>query len=71
MAITSSDLGVDVWDCENGRLLYSLPGREGIIYYFAWSPDSRRLAVSRSNGDIDIWNLGQIERILSELGLAP
>ncbi|MCU0918219.1 MAG: WD40 repeat domain-containing serine/threonine-protein kinase [Planctomycetes bacterium] len=71
MAITSSGLGVDVWDCKNGRLLYSLPSREGIIYCFAWSPDSRRLAVSRSNGDIDIWNLGQIERLLFELGLAP
>ena len=66
-----SDLGVDLWDCQSGRLLYSLPEQEGLIYYFAWSPDGRRLAVSRSNGAIDIWNLAEVERVLSDLGLAP
>lgn len=72
LAIASvSNLGVDLWDHENGRLLYSLPKQDGIVYYFAWSPDGRRLAVSRSNGDIDIWNIAEIERVLSNLGLAP
>ena len=72
LAVTSPSLhGVDLFDCKNGRLLYSLPEQEGSIYYFAWSPDGRRLAVSRSNGAIDIWNLAEIERVLSGLGLAP
>jgi WD40 repeat protein len=64
-------LGVDLWDYENGRLLYSLPEQDGSIYYLAWSPDGRRLAVSRSNGDIDIWNIAEIERILTDLRLFP
>jgi len=59
------------WDCENQYLLYSLPEQEGIIYYFAWSPDGKRLAVSRSNGDIDIWSIAEIERVLADIKLWP
>ncbi|MFC1795286.1 WD40 repeat domain-containing protein, partial [Planctomycetota bacterium] len=66
-----TNLGVDLWDYENGRLLYSLPEQEGFVYYFAWSPDGQRLAVSRSNGDIDIWNIAEIERVLTKLKMAP
>jgi WD40 repeat protein len=66
-----SDFGVDLWDCKNETLLYSMPEQEGIIYHFAWSPDGKRLAVSRSNGDIDIWNIAEIERVLAGLRLWP
>ncbi|MBW7989122.1 MAG: protein kinase [Planctomycetes bacterium] len=66
-----SALGVDLWDCENQHLLYSIPEQEGFVYYFAWSQDGRRLAVSRSNGDIDIWNIAEIERVLADLRLWP
>jgi WD40 repeat protein len=72
IAITSpKGPGVDVWDWKSRQLLYSLPGREGYIYYFAWSPDSQRLAVSRSSEDIEIWNLAEVERNLTELALYP
>lgn len=69
--VSSSAFGVDLWDCKNGHLLYSIPEQEGYIFYFAWSPDGRRLAVSRSNGDIDIWNIAEIERVLADLKLWP
>jgi len=65
----ASALGVDLWDPNTGRLLYSLPDQEGTLWCWAWSPDSQRLAVSRSNGDISIWNLKEVERILAKLGL--
>ncbi|MCF7973851.1 MAG: hypothetical protein K9N55_08555 [Phycisphaerae bacterium] len=72
MALTSfSTLGVNLWDVKNGKLLYSLPEQEGLVYYFAWSPDGRRLAVSRSDGDITIWNIAKIEGVLADLELAP
>jgi len=72
MAMASPSMfGVDLWDYENGTLLYSLPEQEGTTYYFAWSPDGRRLAVSWSNGDVHIWNLAEIERVLTELRLYP
>ncbi len=64
-----SNLGVEVWDPLAGRMLYSLPDQNGTVYWVAWSPDSRRLAISRSNGDIAIWNLPEVERVLTELGL--
>jgi serine/threonine protein kinase/WD40 repeat protein len=72
LAMTSpSRFGVDLWNIKNGHLLYSLPEQDGSIYHFAWSPHGRRLAVSRSNGDIDIWNIAEIEHVLSDLDLAP
>jgi WD40 repeat protein len=64
-------LGVDIWDPKTGRLLYSLPDQNGTVYWLAWSPDSQRLAVSRSNGDIAIWNLKDIQQILTRIGLNP
>ncbi|MBI4664542.1 MAG: protein kinase [Verrucomicrobia bacterium] len=66
-----SGLGVDLWDPKTGRLLYSLPEQTSTVYWLAWSPDSRRLGVSHSNGDIAIWNLPEVERVLAGLGLSP
>ena len=51
--------------------MYSLPEHQDNVYRLAWSPDSQRLAISRSNGDIANWNLPEIERVLAGLGLSP
>ncbi len=67
--VSLTGLGVDLWDLESGQLLYSLPDRPGSIWWLAWSPDSRRLAVSRANGVIAIWNASAVESQLTELGL--
>jgi WD40 repeat protein len=64
-----SNLEVDLWDARTGRRLYTLPGQHGTIWWLAWSPDSRRLAVSRANGDTDVWNLHEVQHILAGLGL--
>ncbi len=67
---STSRRGVDIWDAKARQLLYSLPDQSGAVYWLAWSPDSQRLAVSRSDGDIAIWILPEIERVLARLGLA-
>jgi YD repeat-containing protein len=64
-----SGLGVDIWDPKTGRLGYSLPDGDGTVYWLAWNPDGQRLAVSRSNGDIAIWNLKDIQQVLTKIGL--
>ena len=66
-----SGLGVDLRDTATGKLLYTLPEEPGTVWFLAWSPDSRRLAVSRANGEITIWNLKEVEAQLSQLGLKP
>ncbi len=72
LAMTShSGLGVDLWDLKTGRLLYALPEQDGITYYFAWSPNGRRLAIARSNGIIEIWNIAEINHVLTTLKLTP
>jgi hypothetical protein len=55
----------------DGQLLYSLPEQNTGVGWLAWSPDIHRLAVSRSNGEIAIWNLPEIERVLASLELSP
>jgi WD40 repeat protein len=65
-----SRLGVEIRDQKTGTVLYSLPDESGTVYWLAWSPDSRRLAVSRDNGDVAIWDLEILERILKDLGLS-
>jgi WD40 repeat protein len=67
--VSLTGLGVDVWEVAAGRLLYSLPDHPGSIWWLAWSPDSRRVAVSRANGAIAIWDTSSVEAQLAELGL--
>jgi len=72
LAVTSeSQRGVDIWDFKTGTRLYSLPDEPGTVYWLAWSPDSRRLAIARDNGNIAIWNLATVSQILTRLGLNP
>jgi WD40 repeat protein len=67
--LTPSGLGVDLWDPASGRRLFTLPEEPGSIWWLAWSPDSRRLAISRANGEIAVWNLPEVESQLSRMGL--
>jgi WD40 repeat protein len=62
---------VNIHDVATGRRLYSLPDEPGVIWWLAWHPDSRRLAVSRDHGDISIWKLDAVEAALAEVGLTP
>jgi serine/threonine protein kinase/WD40 repeat protein len=62
---------VSILDSRLGKRLYLLPAETGAIYWLAWSPDSNRLAVSRDNGKIAIWNLAEIQHVLAGVGLSP
>jgi WD40 repeat protein len=62
---------VNIRDPKSGRLLYALPAEPGWRLWFVWSPNSRRLAVCRNNGNVAIWDLETVEQILAQLGLSP
>ena len=66
-----SGRGVNIHELASGRRLYSLPDDPGSVWWLAWHPDNRHLAVSRSNGDISLWNLQAVEDLLAKVGLAP
>jgi WD40 repeat protein len=71
LAVSSaSRIGVEIRDPKSGRVVYSLPEEASTVYWLAWSPDSQRLAVSRDNGNIAIWDLETVDQILAELGLS-
>jgi WD40 repeat protein len=69
--VNYNGLGVNIYDLASGRRLYSLPDEPGSIWWLAWAPVSRHLAVSRSNGDISLWNLSAVEALMEKAGLAP
>ena len=61
--------GVDIYDFATGEMRYTLPDREGTVYWLAWHPKEPRLAIARDNGDIALWDLAKIDRQLTDLGL--
>jgi WD40 repeat protein len=65
--VSTSATGIDIRDVATGKLLYSLAEEPGPVWWLAWSPDNQRLAVTRANGDIAVWNLPEIEAQLAEL----
>jgi WD40 repeat protein len=69
--VSPSGLGVDIYDPATCEYRYSLPEEATTIWWLAWSPDSRHVAVSRANGEISIWNLTEVESLLAGLGLKP
>ena len=69
--VTPSGLAVELRDTTTGALIYSLPEQAGTVSWLAWSGDSARVAVTRSNGEIAVWNLKQVENELARLGLQP
>jgi WD40 repeat protein len=64
-------LGANIYDLTSGKRRYSLPDEGGSIWWLAWHPDNRHLAVARGDGDISVWNLAVVESALAEAGLAP
>jgi serine/threonine protein kinase/WD40 repeat protein len=67
--VSPTGLGVELWDLSTGQSLYSLPDQPGSVWWLSWSPDSRRLAVSRANGAIAVWDTATVKARLAELGL--
>jgi WD40 repeat protein/serine/threonine protein kinase len=61
--------GVSVWDMDSRKLLVELPEDDRKVWSLAWSPDGERLAVGLSDGTLAIWNLPQVQRHLTALGL--
>jgi WD40 repeat protein len=68
-ASSVSGRGVNIWDTGTGKRLVALPEETGSVWCLAWSLDGRRLAVSRSNGHLAVWNLPSIRKQLADLGV--
>jgi len=67
--INATGRGVNVVDIATGRRLFALADETGTVWWFTWSPDSTRLVVSRSEGDISIWDLPKAQAVLTEAKL--
>jgi serine/threonine protein kinase/WD40 repeat protein len=66
---SATSLGVDIYDLQSHKLLYSLPEEIGAVWWLAWSPDNERVAVARANGAVAVWNLKEVEQVLARAGL--
>ena len=68
-AVTSR--AANVWDTKTGKLILPLPESSGTIWCMAFTADAKKLAVSRSNGKLRIWNLPAIRKAVSDFAAAP
>lgn len=60
---------VVVYDTDSGRRLYLLPASEGTVLWIAWHPNGKQLALAQDDGDISLWNLPAVEKVLVDAGL--
>jgi len=72
MMAVSSFNGLQVYQLENGKLIYSFEKKtsrqfQGIYSYIAWSPDGKNLAVGKPNVGVRIWDVLSW-KILTEMG---
>jgi WD40 repeat protein len=69
VAATTPSRTTVVYDLQAGAETLALPEESGDVWGLAWSPDGRRLAVSRSDGGVAIWDLEQVRARLAEFGI--
>jgi tetratricopeptide (TPR) repeat protein len=70
LALATSRQRVALVDWVQGRRLAALEGpQSGIIYALVFSPDGTRLAVTRRQQEVHIWDLRQLRRELDRFGL--
>ncbi len=67
-ATPSSDGAVALYD-EAGDELFTLPASDGEVWGLAFGPDSRRLAVARSDGGLEVWDLAEVRGRLAEFAV--
>jgi WD40 repeat protein len=66
---TATRRGMEVRDPQTGKLFYQLPDETALVSSLAWSPDSPRLAIARSNGNVAIWSFETVKQILAQTGI--
>jgi WD40 repeat protein/serine/threonine protein kinase len=70
LAVSSQNgRGANVWNVETGKLLAPLPQQSGTIWCMDFSPDSKLLAVSRSNDGLAVWNLDMVDEQLTDFAV--
>jgi WD40 repeat protein len=60
---------VTLYELDSKRIFGTLPAEGSVIWGLAWSPYGERLALSRADGGIVIWDVAEIKSQLHEFGL--
>jgi WD40 repeat protein len=60
---------VVVWDMSRRKRMFALRPEATEIISLDWSPDGRRLALGRHDGQVVVWDLNRVNEELSRLGL--
>lgn len=66
LAVATFEGEVSVWDANNWKKLFSLPGSPGRVARF--SPDGTRLATGDNRGSVIIWDLANQNKLLEMKG---
>ena len=69
MALNKDLGGFEIRNRETGKSIFKFPARGTIVWYLAFHPTKNQLAVARSGGIVELWNLDEVEAELRDLGL--
>jgi WD40 repeat protein len=60
---------ISIWDALHREQLITLPPQRASMWSSCWAPDSRRLAIGYSDGEIVIWDITNLRNELEGIGL--
>ena len=66
----SSRHNIEVWDRQQGQRLLTIPDRDQVIWFLDWHPTRNQLAVGYSSGVVELWNIDEVQKELTQLGLS-
>jgi WD40 repeat protein len=69
LAAVRAGTEVSLIELDSKRIFGTLPAEGSVIWGLAWSPHGERLALSRADGGIVIWDVAEIKSQLHEFGL--
>ena len=69
MALNKDLGGFEIRNRETGKSIFKFPARGSIVWYLAAHPTKNQLAVARSGGSVELWNLDEVQAELTDLGL--
>src|SRR5262249_33823188 len=67
-AVGGAGQRIPVPELVSGREVFTRPPEGSDVWSLAWAPDGTKLAVGLSDGQVAVWDLGQVAARLAEFG---
>jgi WD40 repeat protein len=69
VAIQAGSRGFEIWNWQTGKRILKFPQRDTTVWFLSWNPVRNQLAVARSGGAVELWDIDSVQAELSKVGL--